>query len=76
MCRYGDWQDVEVTVPADLSHTGKARRKVAKIDRCIAPIIRAIDVAGIVMRGSCCGHGERPGEIMLDDGRCLVIRNG
>lgn len=28
---------------------------------------------GVDMRASCCGHGKGPGEILLQDGRRLVI---
>ena len=44
-----------------------------KIDSCIAPIVAALQMAGINMRGSCCGHGKQPGENMLEDGRTLEI---
>jgi len=65
---------VRVKVPADLSHTGKEFWKVAAIDHCIAPIVEALQNAGIDMRGSCCGHGKSNGTILLQDGRVLVIK--
>ena len=65
---------VRVKIPADLSHTGKAYWKVAGIDYCIAPIVKALQDAGIDMRGSCCGHGEGEGTILLQDKRVLVIK--
>lgn len=43
------------------------------IDRCIAPIVAALDAAGVYMLGSCCGHGNGPGEITLADGRRLFV---
>lgn len=61
-------------IPADLSHTGKAYWKVAAIDYCIAPIVEALQLRGIDMRGSCCGHGKMDGDISLKDGRVLVIK--
>jgi len=64
---------VRVRIPADLSCTGKAKWKRARIDTCIAPIVRALQKAGIDMRGSCCGHGG-DGNIHLEDGRILIIR--
>jgi hypothetical protein len=64
---------VKVKVPADLSHTGKTFWKQAQIDRCIAPIVKALQEGGIDMRGSCCGHGRQCGEIELQDGRMLLI---
>jgi hypothetical protein len=45
------------------------------VDACIAPIVSALNVAGVVTLGSCCGHGERAGIIELADGRSLVITN-
>lgn len=67
MCRWGDTVDVEVTIPADLSHTGKVRRAVKPIDRCLADRVREYDRQGLVMRGSCCGHGQRPSEIVFNE---------
>lgn len=74
MCKWGTTEIVEVTIPVDLSCTGKAFKKRCKIDKCIAPIVKALADAGIVMRGCCCGHGKWDGEITLDDGRVLIIR--
>lgn len=67
---------MEVTVPAHLSHTGQARRATKGIDACIAPIVKALNAAGIRTAGSCCGHGRDPGNIILADGRELVILPG
>ena len=64
---------VRVRIPTDLSHIGISYWKVAQIDYCIAPIVRALQDAGIDMRGSCCGHGEK-GSILLQDGRVLTIK--
>lgn len=74
MCQWGDDVRVLVTVPAELSHTGKARRAFKGIDRCIAPIVRALNRAGILTIQSCCGHGKGDGRIDLADGRTLFIR--
>jgi len=65
---------VRVKISADLSRTGKTRWATKKIDYCIAPIVKALQDAGIDMRGSCCGHGESKGTILLQDGRVLVIK--
>lgn len=73
MCEWGNSVEVEVLVPSDLSHTDEARLAIKKIDRCIAPIVRAFQQAGINMRSSCCGHSKGPGEIVLSDGRLLTI---
>ncbi len=73
MCKWGTEELVLVTIPADLSSTRKARRKMVGIDRCIAPIVRVLNVGGIVTRSSCCGHGKEPGHIELADGRVLSV---
>jgi hypothetical protein len=44
------------------------------IDACIAPIVAALQAGGINMQWSCCGHGKRAGEIMLEDGRILEVK--
>lgn len=43
------------------------------IDKCIAPIIEALNMCGVETVASCCGHGRRPGNIALRDGRELII---
>ena len=62
-----------VTVAADLSHTGEAYQRPFGIDACIAPIVAALNAAGIATRQSCCGHGAEAGRIDLADGRTLTI---
>ena len=74
MCSHRDTVSVRVKIPADLSYTRKERWKMAKIDGCIAPIVRALQVGGIDMRASCCGHERGEGLIHLQDGRVLLIR--
>lgn len=71
MCK--ETTSVFVKIPADLSHTGKSRFDNKKIDRCIASLVRALQSGGIDMRASCCGHGTSDGEIILQDGRKLII---
>lgn len=73
MCSWGTSVPLTVTVPAALSHTGEARQKVVDVDACIAPIVAALNAAGVVTVASCCGHGKRPGRISLADGRDLLI---
>lgn len=73
MCKWGSTTRVKVKIPADLSHTGKERMAFQRIDSCIAPIVRALQIAGIDMRGSCCGHNKCEGDIHLQDGRALII---
>ena len=74
MCQYGDTVPVLVYVKDDLSYNGQSRWKVAQIDRCLAPLVSALQRGGIDMLGCCCGHGAGPGSIVLTDGRELVIR--
>lgn len=74
MCAHGDTVPVEVMVLAGLAHERRDTRKVKPIDRCIAPIVKALDAGGVYMTGSCCGHGKRNGEILLADGRILRVQ--
>lgn len=76
MCKWGTYEEVEVTIPADLSYSGEERVAIKKIDACIAPIIRALNEAGIKTRSSCCGHGKCDGHISLWDHTELVIKWG
>ena len=64
---------VRLWIPGDLSSTGAGKWKLCPIDYCIASIVTALQKAGINMRGSCCGHGKRDGEILLQDGRKIII---
>ena len=73
MCSRDQTIPIRLKVPADLSHTGKAEWRVFPIDRCIADLVRALQLDGIDMRSSCCGHGAGPGEIVLQDSRVLTI---
>jgi len=64
---------VMVTIPADLAASGAEHRKRAAIDACVADLVSALAHAAIRTRASCCGHGKRPGEIVLQDGRRLLV---
>jgi len=68
--------DLTVTIPAHLSHTGLPRTAIKSIDRCLAPIVKALNAGGVITTACCCGHGKTPGEIILADGRTLVIAMG
>ena len=48
-------------------------RTHAPVDPCIAPLVQALNDAGIQTSASCCGHGHRPGIINLSDGRELIV---
>lgn len=73
MCKWGNVETVRLKIAAELSHSGQTYWKDVGIDRCIAPIVRALQNGSIDMLGSCCGHGEYEGSIMLADGRTLRI---
>lgn len=73
MCRWGNSVNVEVTVPARLSHTDEARTKVIGVDACIAPLVAALNAAGITTVASCCGHGHLPGNVILADDTWLTL---
>lgn len=73
MCAHGDTVAVSVLVDQRVHHSGVTTRDVRPVDRCIAPIVKALDDAGIHMLGSCCGHGNNPGSILLADGRRLEM---
>ena len=74
MCEWGETVLLKVKIPADLSHTGKAYWGHKAIDRCIAPIVKALTNDGIYTAGSCCGHGKNNGYIALHDKRVLIIK--
>jgi hypothetical protein len=74
MCRWGSSVSVLVRIPADLSATGKSRSALIEVDACIAPIVKALNEAGVETIGSCCGHGKTDGSILLADGRELIIK--
>ena len=73
MCEWGTTEVIELTIPANLSSTGRDKVKKVDVDSCIVPIVKALNDAGIVTVASCCGHGKRPGDIALADGRELII---
>jgi len=75
MCKWGTTETVEVTMSAGLSHTGLSFKKKAQIDKCLAPIVQALESNGVLMLSSCCGHGKTNGIISLVDGRKLIIVN-
>jgi len=77
MCKYGTTVNLEVTIPEYRFSTGEikpAHKKICPIDSCIVSIVEALEKGGIMMGGSCCGHGKGDGSILLVDGRELIIR--
>lgn len=75
MCEWGTEVVLRVNMPAELSRTGESRWDHKGIDACIAPIVQALNDAGILTSNSCCGHGKGDGEIYLQDGRVLIVKN-
>lgn len=73
MCQWGDTVDLLVPIPAELSHTGKARWDVKSVDRCLAPLIKALNDRGLYTSGCCCGHSKGPGDIRFHDGQVLHL---
>jgi len=73
MCAWGSAVPLRVPVPGYLSSSGWRQWKEKAVDGCIAPIVKALNAGGVYTIASCCGHGERLGEIMLEDGRRIVV---
>ena len=48
--------------------------RVQCIDFCIHHIVAALNVGGIRTVASCCDHGKMKGNIILADGRTLIIQ--
>jgi len=73
MCQHGDTVILTVPIPACLSHTGRRRIGARAIDRCLAPIVAALNAGGVPTASSCCGYGQAEGCIWLEDGRTLIL---
>jgi hypothetical protein len=73
MCEWGDTVLLVVPIPASCSHTGEFRWALKPIDRCIAPLVSALNSAGLYTGGACCGHGKSNGCISMHDGTVLTI---
>jgi hypothetical protein len=76
MCKHGDEVILSVPIPANLSSTGEFEWKEKAVDSCIALIVKALNDAGVYTSGCCCGHGENDGNIILHDGRTLIVKHG
>ena len=70
MCEWGTSTQVRLCEPREIS----GRRDVP-VDSCIAPLVQALNDAGIKTLASCCGHGKGDGDILLADERRLVIEH-
>ena len=67
MCKRGN------TVKMELPIVGDFRQGIADIDKCLAPIIKALNDGGVLTTGCCCGHGEIMGYIHLANGKYLGV---
>jgi Lar family restriction alleviation protein len=47
--------------------------RIVEVDVEIAPIVAALNAVGLITRACCSGHGHRPANIMLADGREIII---
>lgn len=66
-------KQVRVIIPASHSHIRHEYTKLVEIDACVVDIVEIFQCAGIRTTGSCCGHGDAPGSIRLEDGRELMV---
>lgn len=73
MCEWGNDIYCLVLVPADLSHSERPYWKLIGIDSCLAPMVNALNRAGIYTASCCCGHGKQLGHLWLQDGRKFII---
>jgi len=67
MCKRGNMVEMELPIAGDF------RQGIAKVDKCIAPIIKALNAGGVLTKGCCCGHGEIMGYIRLANGKYLGV---
>lgn len=71
MCKKGD--TVTMVLPRRPLSDPFGKHLNYSIDRCIAPMVAALNRAGITTVACCCGHGDAVGWVALGDGRSLVI---
>ncbi len=64
---------LNVPIPAYLSYTEQFRHDYKAIDACLAPVIQALNEAGVFTASCCCGHGEIDGSIVLHDGQVIAL---
>jgi len=67
MCKHGD----TVVVPIWSSNQRKLIGR--DIDRCIVPLVKALNAGGLETAASCCGHGYVPPSVILVDDTWLVV---
>jgi hypothetical protein len=60
-----------VSVP--LSHRTERGFTTASVDACLAEFVQRLNNAGLQTIASCCGHGDGPATVILEDGRELLV---
>ena len=76
MCEHGKTVNLQVPIPARLSHTGAACWEWKPIDSCLVDIVRALNAGGMLTASCCCGHGKGPACIELQNGLVLRVFGG
>ena len=71
-CKFCDSPGGEKTFSNQVSMPLNGR--VQCIDYCIHRIVAALNAGGVRTTASCCGHGRMKGNIILEDGRVLLIQ--
>lgn len=66
MCEYHD--DMSHMVAVDIGGG-----QIRSIDKCLVPLVQALNAAGMPTAACCCGHGHIPGVVSLRDGREILI---
>ena len=67
MCKHGD------TVVVPIWSSNQKRLVGRDIDRCLVPLVRALNAGGFETDACCCGHGYVPPSVILSDDTWLVI---
>lgn len=72
MCDHSPNREAAMVVldPGTPEHHG---RDGVWCDPCLVPLVRALNDGGLRTVASCCGHGQVPGSVVLEDGRWLMI---
>lgn len=66
MCKWGETKRLSILRPV-------GSVKMIDVDECIYDLISVLNLGGIFTAASCCGHGKRPGRIILESGRELFL---
>lgn len=73
MCEHGITSTILVPVHGDDAYEHTLLWKRKPVDFCLVSLVKALNSSGLLTRSCCCGHGKRPGSIVLHSGRTLVI---